>query len=597
MSPKTPKKKNRRILVQTGAVILFLLFVTGLIMSVMLFMNSLTSFAIAVEDNQRSFVTFVIDEMDDFEGLDWLVDYWAAHPGEISEEHVAASNAEMAEILKKLGHSDCHFVTNGEAENLTEREQKVFAEFSYMELADTYRQLTEELPVDQLLSFVPDEDNPGSGTVLFDGSRLKGGFGAGPFKVKGELVETEEGAVSIYITIDGEAADDGQNENTGNGTSNAPKEEMILGRWLSTSGTNKAAVGAGINARLVSRMFRNSGRFIIYNTISMILFTALVLLFLYLIVSRPLTKVKKAMIDYREEKDTAKITEQLSRIHSRNEIGVLADEFGTLTQEMERYTEEMEQVAAEREHAATELNVATSIQSDMLPSEFPPFPDRHEFDIYATMEPAQGVAGDFYDFYFLDEDHLVLTIADVSGKSIPAALFMAIAKTTLKNRAITGGGTPAEILEDTNNQLCEGNKSNFFVTVWFAILTVSTGELFVANAGHEYPAIRYGDQPFELIKTKHGPAVGAVEGMIFRNERYKLAPGDALFLYTDGVPEASALDQSMFTEERLQAVLRTTSKDDSAEQILRTVRKAIGEFVGDAPQFDDLTMLSFIYRG
>ena len=175
MSPKTPKKKNRRILVQTGAVILFLLFVTGLIMSVVLFMNSLTSFAIAVEDNQRSFVTFVIDEMDDFEGLDWLVDYWAAHPGEISEENVAASNAEMAEILKKLGHSDCHFVTNGEAENLTEREQKVFAEFSYMELADTYRQLTEELPVDQLLSFVPDENNPGSGTVLFDGSRLKGG--------------------------------------------------------------------------------------------------------------------------------------------------------------------------------------------------------------------------------------------------------------------------------------------------------------------------------------------------------------------------------------------------------------------------------------
>ena len=597
MPQKKPKKKNRRILLQTGVAILVLLFVCGLIMSAVLFMNSLTTIAIAVADNQQSFVTYTIDEMDDFAAINWLVDYWSDHPGEISEDEILASYGEMAEILKKLSYPDCHFVTEEEAEKLTEEEQKVFAGFSYMELADTYRQLTEELPVDQILCYVPDEDDLNHGLILFDGVKLEENLGTGAVRTEAVVSEDAAGNVTIKIVNPNQEAVKDKTQNSVSANPDDTTETTAVGIWTDLSTKRKVAVGAEINARLIWRMLHNSGRYILYNLIAVVAFTALVLFFLYLIVSRPLTKVKKAMVDYREDKDANRVSEALSRIHSRNEIGVLADEFTTLTQEMERYTLEMEQVAAEREHAATELNVATSIQSDMLPSDFPPFPDRHEFDIYATMEPAKGVAGDFYDFYFLDEDHLVLTIADVSGKSIPAALFMAIAKTTLKNRAITGGGTPAEILEDTNNQLCEGNKSNFFVTVWLGILTVSTGELFVANAGHEYPAIRHGDQPFELVRTKHGPMVGAVEGLVYHNEHYKLDPGDALFLYTDGVTEASALDQSMFTEQRLQDVLQTTAKDDSAEEILSTVRKAIGDFVGEAPQFDDLTMLSFIYYG
>ena len=231
----------------------------------------------------------------------------------------------------------------------------------------------------------------------------------------------------------------------------------------------------------------------------------------------------------------------------------------------------------------------------MLPRIFPPFPSRKEIDLYATMNPAKEVGGDFYDFFLVDEDHLALVMADVSGKGVPAALFMVIAKTLIKNRTQMGG-TPGEILYDVNNQLCEGNEEDLFVTVWLSILELSTGRGIAANAGHEHPVVRHKDGNYELVLYKHSPAVAAMEGIRFREHEYVLDPGDRLFVYTDGVPEATNSREELYGTDRMTDALNTL-QDPSPQELLEYMKKDIDSFTGDAPQFDDVTMLALYYNG
>ena len=263
-------------------------------------------------------------------------------------------------------------------------------------------------------------------------------------------------------------------------------------------------------------------------------------------------------------------------------------------QNLARVTAENERVTAEKERISTELNVATQIQADMLPRIFPAFPERSEFDIYATMTPAKEVGGDFYDFFLVDDNHLGLVMADVSGKGVPAALFMVIAKTLIKNRSQMGG-TPAQILSYANDQLCEGNEAELFVTVWLAIIEISTGKGIAANAGHEHPAIRRGNGTWELSKYRHSPAVATMEGLRFREHEFELHSGDSLYVYTDGVTEATNADNVLFGEERL---VNALNREPMAvpEVLLKNVKEDIDLFVADAPQFDDITMLGIAWN-
>ena len=211
------------------------------------------------------------------------------------------------------------------------------------------------------------------------------------------------------------------------------------------------------------------------------------------------------------------------------------------------------------------------------------------------MDPAKEVGGDFYDFFLVDDDHIALVMADVSGKGVPAALFMVIAKTLIKNRAQLGE-SPAEILKNVNEQLCEGNEAELFVTVWLAIIEISTGKGVAANAGHEHPALRRAGGEYELVKYRHSPAVATMEGVRFREHEFELHPGDSLFVYTDGVPEATDASNELFGEKRTLAALNHNAKA-TPEELLRNVREWIDDFVGDAPQFDDITMMAFSYFG
>ena len=242
----------------------------------------------------------------------------------------------------------------------------------------------------------------------------------------------------------------------------------------------------------------------------------------------------------------------------------------------------------------TELRTATQIQAAMLPSIFPPFPERGEFDLYASMDPAKEVGGDFYDFFLIDDDHLCLVMADVSGKGVPAALFMMACKIILANNA-KAGKSPAQILTDTNASICANNPEEMFVTVWLGILEISTGKLISANAGHEYPALKKPDGSFELYKDKHGFVIGGMDGARYREYELQLEPGAKLFVYTDGVPEANDADNAMFGTERMLAALNETP-EAPAERILKNVRTAVDHFVSGAEQFDDLTMLCMEYK-
>ena len=243
----------------------------------------------------------------------------------------------------------------------------------------------------------------------------------------------------------------------------------------------------------------------------------------------------------------------------------------------------------------TELNLAKRIQADMLPNLFPAFPERDEFDLYASMDPAKEVGGDFYDFFMIDEDHLGMVIADVSGKGIPAAMFMMFSKNIIANNAMLGK-LPAKALEDANNSICKNNSEEMFVTVWLGILEISTGHVVAANAGHEYPAIKSADGGFELFKDKHGLVVGGMEGLRYREYELQLEPGSKIFVYTDGVPEATNADEEMFGTDRMIEALNT-DPGAAPKQILKNVRSAVDDFVKDAEQFDDLTMLCLEYRG
>lgn len=348
------------------------------------------------------------------------------------------------------------------------------------------------------------------------------------------------------------------------------------------------------NTEQVASTVNGSIRIIIENCL--VLFAVLILIITYFVgkISGRITDPLKHL-----EKDVLEISrgnfDQRTQVSTDDEIGSLARAFNYMTESLQRYIVELKDVTAREERIASELSVATTIQADMLPSKFPAFPDRKEFDIYASMTPAKEVGGDFYDFFLIDDDHLALVIADVSGKGVPAALFMVIAKTLIKNRAMMGG-TPSEILGHVNNQLCEGNEAEMFVTTWLCIIELSTGKCTASNAGHEYPAIRRAGGKYELYKQKHSPALAVIEGIKFMQYEFELAPGDSIYVYTDGVAEATNSDNKLFGTDRMLDALNI-APDSAPEKLLEAVHCGIDSFIADAPQFDDITMLCLHYYG
>ena len=313
---------------------------------------------------------------------------------------------------------------------------------------------------------------------------------------------------------------------------------------------------------------------------------------------KPINTITAAAEQYiRKKKDAGDYSAcfQDLNIRTGDELEELGDVMAQMETDLVTYEQDLAAVAAEKAHIQTELGVATGIQAHMLPDAATAFPDRSEFTIYASMDPAREVGGDFYDFFLVDEDHLGIVIADVSGKGIPAALFMMSSMIVINNLAMLGF-SPKQTLEEANERICRNNDMNMFFSVWFGILDLKTGVITAANAGHEYPAVGTPETGFELLHDRHGLVIGAMEGVSYSEYSFSLEKEGTLFVYTDGVAEATDAGDELYGTERLIDALNRV-KEEAPEAICRGIREDIDRFVKDAPQFDDITMLCLRWHG
>jgi len=282
-------------------------------------------------------------------------------------------------------------------------------------------------------------------------------------------------------------------------------------------------------------------------------------------------------------------------IKTGDEIEELASAFNKMAEDLKNHIEHLKRVTAENERIESELKIARNIQASMLPRVFPPFPERREFDIFATMVPAKEVGGDLYDFFFVDKNKLCLIIGDVSGKGVPASLFMAISKILLKREAMEGVSAN-EILARVNDVIVTDNQTCMFVTLFCVILDTDTGKMEFSNGGHNPPLIARAGGDFEFMNVPAGFVVGAMEDVKFTKGELTLSPGDGIFLYTDGVTEAMNSDKEMFSERRLRDSL-CRLKGESPEKIIKGMMRKIEDFTQGAPQSDDITMLAIKFKG
>lgn len=309
-----------------------------------------------------------------------------------------------------------------------------------------------------------------------------------------------------------------------------------------------------------------------------------------------LAQATESFVSDRESNRNGNQKSAISRLHIKtgDEIEYLTNAVQKMELEINDYIDNLTAVTAEKERIGAELDVAAHIQYSMLPCIFPPFPDRKEFDIYATMNPAKEVGGDFYDFFMVDERHLAIVMADVSGKGVPAALFMVIAKTLIKDHTQPGRDL-GDVFTTVNNILCESNSEGLFVTAFEGVLDLMTGEFRFVNAGHEMPFIAKKGQTFEAYKIRPGFVLSGMENIRYKSASITLEPGDRIFQYTDGITEATNAENKLYGMDRLHDILEK-HLSDTPTALLLAIKTDIDEFVGEAPQFDDITMLCLEYK-
>ena len=362
---------------------------------------------------------------------------------------------------------------------------------------------------------------------------------------------------------------------------------------FNSSGEPVAVVGVDV---YMPDLQANMREFLVAVVVTIMLVVLVAILLCFFFVKRkivnPINKIRDAsrsMVENLENEESMEVS-----VKTGNEIEELFDSFKQMYGDVRDYINQLSVVTAEKERIGAELDVAAHIQASMLPCIFPAFPERKEIDIYATMDPAKEVGGDFYDFFMVDDRHLAIVMADVSGKGIPAALFMVIGKTLIKDHT-TPGRDLGKVFTAVNNLLCEANSEGLFITAFEGVLDLVTGEFNFVNAGHEMPFVCKADGAFEPYKIRPGFVLAGMEDMRYRAGSMILEPGDKIFQYTDGVTEATNIHNELYGMERLEVILNKV-KCGTSHEILPAVKADVDEFVGEAPQFDDITMLCLEYK-
>ena len=338
-------------------------------------------------------------------------------------------------------------------------------------------------------------------------------------------------------------------------------------------------------------------QYVIAMFITMNLYAVLLSLHMKKNLVKPIRAITNAAQDYVRARQAGEATTDhfsMLNIRTGDEIENLSYVMADMERDLTVYMDNLTSITAEKERINTELDLARRIQADMLPNIFPAFPDRKDFDIYASMKPAKEVGGDFYDFFLLDDSHLALVMADVSGKGVPAALFMMISKILVQNYVMSGM-SPGKVLEVLNEQICQNNREEMFITIWLGVLNLETGILTACSAGHEYPILKDPDGDFKMIKDQHSFVVGGLAGQKYREYTLQMDQGSKLFLYTDGVPETTNIREELFGMERTLRALND-AKEEAPDAIIRRVDRSVEYFVGEASPFDDMTMMCIEYK-
>ena len=563
----------------------------------------------------------VADAVWEYPAYPWLLRYWYLNADSMDIEYdsgyAAGTATEQKCRLLNEHHPDLQikYIDVATAKALPPEDQKLFAEIIYSWLINDVDNIKENFNVNFLYCVVTDTDRGNhpyeTQFFLFSGASpdTKRGLNYGDIYPLGKVVSVTDNQDLMKVmkeaVLRGQSVEDTDKET-----------DQSLGQWavagdfvdyysyLDRIDDKAVLIGmthdlSGILKQVKSLTWAGTG----YSMAYIIVMGLLIIIFIFLSVLRPLKVVVSNIRLYTQTKNSEEVKKNLSKnledlwsLGVRyNEIGELSQDVISLTEEIDDYTEKIEAITAEKERIGVELGLATRIQANMLPNVFPAFPDRTEFDLYASMTPAKEVGGDFYDFFLIDDDHLGIVMADVSGKGVPAALFMMAGMILIHNTSKTAG-SPAEALALTNNAICSRNREEMFVTAWLGILQISTGKLTASNAGHEYPALKNADGSFELLKDKHGFVIGGMENIRYKDYEVQLQPGAKLFLYTDGVPEATNTAQEMYGTDRMINALRS-KENGTPKDVLDAVNQSVHDFVQEAEQFDDLTMLCLEYKG
>ena len=575
-------KKKKKLLVQVGVITAVFFTVLLILVGFVVYTGTSTLFLNAKNEMIDRDLLRVKKLVEDIPMFSTLAEYWIAHPEdmkrELSEEEY--NDGSSAYTITGVTPSKEDF------ESLRDIEKTLIAHDFYNYLSSCFNEEQFQFKYNSIyLTDISYENcgyviTRGNGNVLIDRSTLGS---------KMEVDITGHKAVMKMRS----------------GMYNPTEYEIVDNMAGNSYYIGYAPIETGGEVKFAVCIFYDWGSFkktltdnlIIMLIIGMIVMAAagcLMLHYLYRTAVNPVTLIQKTVRTYIDNKDSSAVSVSMSRITENNEFGVLASDISQLAEEIDRYTKENVKLAGEQQRVATELDLAAKIQNGALPSTFPAYPDRSEFDIYASMTPAKEVGGDFYDYFLIDDEHLALVIADVSGKGVPASLFMMSSKILINYRTILGG-SPAEILTFVNERICERNILDMFVTVWLGILEISTGKLTCTNAGHEYPIFKNGDR-FELMKDKHGTVVGGMSGVVYRSYEVQLNKGDTVFVYTDGAAEATDDSNNMFGTQKIVDALNK-DPEASPKELILSVSDAVSDFVKDAPQFDDLTMLCLKYIG
>ena len=588
------KKKKVSLLYQVAMLFIIGVILIGALSIVALYRFSTRYVMERLETSGYSIAEDLKGFIFDFPAHEWLMRYWYEHYDEMDIDYDAiytgsTENEEKYALLTaRQPDFRLDYAVVEDVEALPPEDQKLYAEIVYSWLIDRIDYTQSAHDLDYFFCVVTDEPYERQ-FVLFiaadEGEQRGTGSGkiypiGKSIKVTEEIQEAMRGAVS------------------GDPQAALSRDKKYLDYFYSMTSFDghEALLVLTIDVmRVKDAIIRYLYDFGLLFAAMMIALAVGCLLMIYYLVLSPLKKVKKNISLYKETKDSRTVADNLLKIESHNEIAELSGDLAEMAEELNAYMIRDKEAAVNEEHDRTELALAGRIQASMLPSVFPPYPDRKDFEIYASMTPAKEVGGDFYEFFLVDDSHLCVMIADVSGKGIPAALFMMAAKLLLEHN-VKMGKSPAQVLSDINTAICNKNVEDMFITVWLGIIDLTAGKMTCANAGHEYPILKKREGDYEIIKDKHDLVLGAMKDVHYHEYELQMERGSALFLYTDGLSEANNADNVMFGTERIAKELNTDPYR-TPEEIIHDMKEAVDEYVGGRESFDDLTMVSFAYYG